>query len=173
MLFVPNAWRGLKPSNKRSVLTVLHRQCRDKNRNVKEPFILVVGQPSHKLLVTEVFILHFFNANTCLQVILKFWTIYLLVTNLKLIKASIRYLAGNLVQGQWAQSTIFSFISACYTDNPLQLFMQLSTKLNQHLMGWSLGYGQLFHKLTWKSVEYFFRYPGDRQTNKPTDRRKT
>ena len=33
-------------------------------------------------------------------------------------------------------------------------------------MGWSLVYSQPFHKCTGKSVQYIWRYPGDRQTNK-------
>ena len=67
----------------------------------------------------------------------------------------------------------FSSISA--TQRSLQTdfykMFQFSTKFNQNVIGWSLVCGQPFHKLTWTLVQYsVLRYPGDRQTNKQTDR---
>ena len=39
-----------------------------------------------------------------------------------------------------------------------QSFVDFQTIFNQNMVDWSLVYGLLFHKCSWKSVQYFLRY---------------
>ena len=76
---------------------------------------------------------------------------------------SIEYL-HNIRNNKLNQAFLIYFVyTEKLTDRVLWIFQPI---FNQNLMDWSLVYGQPFHKSPWKLVQYFFRYPGDKQTNK-------
>ena len=62
-------------------------------------------------------------------------------------------------------SSLYFFYTEKLTD---RIFSHFFNQTQLKLMDWSFVYGQHFHKLSWKSVQYFLRYPCDGYTDKRT-----